>query len=83
MTYADGVPVGLQPVTVTTLGGFRVGDYVTLEPTGAAAGGPDVEPQPLNADGPARRPWGQCVGPWDLAEVAGFEPARGGNPQPA
>jgi hypothetical protein len=34
VTYADGVPVGLQPVTVTTIGAFRVGDYVPLRPTG-------------------------------------------------
>ena len=34
VTYADGVPVGLQPVTVTTIGAFSVGDYVPLTPTG-------------------------------------------------
>ena len=36
VTYADGVPVGLQPVTVTTIGAFSVGDYVPLTPTGPA-----------------------------------------------
>lgn len=36
VTYSGGVPVGLQPVTVTTLGAFRVADYVTLSPTGSA-----------------------------------------------
>ncbi len=46
VTYADGVPVGLQPVTVTTLGDFRVGDYVTLEPTGAAPADPTSSPSP-------------------------------------
>jgi hypothetical protein len=46
VTYADGAPVGLQPVTVTTLGDFRVGDYVTLDPTGAAAADPTSSPSP-------------------------------------
>jgi hypothetical protein len=35
VTYRDGVPVGLQPVTIKTLGEFSVGDYVPLEPTGS------------------------------------------------
>src|SRR4029079_9089391 len=30
VTYRDGTPVGLQPVTVTTIGAFRVGAYVEL-----------------------------------------------------
>ena len=35
VTYRDGHPVGLQPVTVTTIGAFRVGAYLPLEPSGA------------------------------------------------
>ena len=35
VTYRDGVPVGLQPVTVTTIGDFVAGAYLPLEPTGA------------------------------------------------
>jgi predicted phosphodiesterase len=34
VTYAAGVPVGLQPVMITTIGEFRVGDYLPLRPTG-------------------------------------------------
>ena len=37
VTLRDGVPVGLQPVVVDTIGQFRVQPYVDLEPTGAAA----------------------------------------------
>ena len=35
VTYRDGVPVGLQPVVIDTLGEFRVSPYVTLNPTSA------------------------------------------------
>lgn len=31
VTYRDGRPVGLQPVTVRTVGDFRVGDYIELD----------------------------------------------------
>src|SRR6476619_2231399 len=34
LTYRDGVPVGLQPVTITTIGQFKVGGYVALAPSG-------------------------------------------------
>jgi len=34
VTYHAGVPVGLQPVTVQTLGDFVVGPYTRLSPTG-------------------------------------------------
>jgi hypothetical protein len=34
VTYRDGVPVGIQPVLVTTIGGFRVGEYTPLTSTG-------------------------------------------------
>ena len=47
VTYADGVPVGLQPVIVTTIGEFRVGDYLSLRPTG---------PAPSPVTGPSRTP---------------------------
>ena len=30
VTYRDGVPVGLQPVTVRTTGDFSVGSYIPL-----------------------------------------------------
>jgi hypothetical protein len=38
VTYRDGTPVGLQPVTVRTLGDFSVGAYVPLTPTGSGSG---------------------------------------------
>jgi hypothetical protein len=44
VTYDDGVPVGLQPVIVTTIGEFRVGDYVPVQPTGPA-------PSPVTSPG--------------------------------
>jgi hypothetical protein len=37
VTLRDGVPVGLQPVVVDTIGQFRVQPYVALEPTGASS----------------------------------------------
>jgi hypothetical protein len=33
VTYADGRPVGVQPVTLDTNGAFTVGDYVELDPS--------------------------------------------------
>ncbi len=33
LTYADGHPVGVQPVTLDTNGAFTVGDYVELDPS--------------------------------------------------
>jgi hypothetical protein len=33
LTYRDGRPVGVQPVTLDTTGTFTVGDYVDLAPT--------------------------------------------------
>ena len=48
MTYADGVPVGLQPVVVSTIGAFSVGDYVPLAPTG-----PTDEPSPSPSTSPS------------------------------
>jgi hypothetical protein len=33
LTYADGHPVGVQPVTLDTDGTFTVGDYVELDPS--------------------------------------------------
>ncbi|GAB2756414.1 metallophosphoesterase family protein [Nocardioides pakistanensis] len=32
VTYRDGRPVGLQPVTIRTVGDFRVGAYIELDP---------------------------------------------------
>ena len=34
LTYRDGRPVGVQPVTLDTTGTFTVGDYVDLAPSG-------------------------------------------------
>lgn len=34
VTFRDGRVVGLQPVTITTIGTFRVAPYITLEQTG-------------------------------------------------
>jgi hypothetical protein len=36
LTYRDGRPVGVQPVTLDTTGTFTIGDYVDLAPTGPA-----------------------------------------------
>jgi hypothetical protein len=33
VTYRDGRPVGVQPVTLDTNGSFTVGDYVELDPS--------------------------------------------------
>ncbi len=44
VTYRDGTPVGIQSVTVRTIGDFRVGDYTPLAPTGP--GDPDATPSP-------------------------------------
>jgi hypothetical protein len=33
VTYSDGRPVGVQPVTLDTVGTFTVGDYVELDPS--------------------------------------------------
>jgi hypothetical protein len=33
LTYRDGHPVGVQPVTLDTTGAFTVGDYVDLDPS--------------------------------------------------
>ncbi len=33
LTYSDGHPVGVQPVTLDTNGAFTVGDYVELDPS--------------------------------------------------
>ena len=35
LTYRDGHPVGVQPVTLDTNGAFTVGDYVELQPSEA------------------------------------------------
>ncbi len=48
VTYADGVPVGLQPVVVSTIGAFSVGDYLPLAPTG-----PTDEPSPSPSTSPS------------------------------
>jgi hypothetical protein len=48
VTYRDGRPVGIQGITVRTLGDFVVGSYVALDPSGAttaAAGRRDRNPQ--------------------------------------
>ncbi|MGH3331416.1 MAG: metallophosphoesterase family protein [Nocardioidaceae bacterium] len=37
VTYEDGRPVGLQPVTVRTVGDFNVGDYTELDQVGETA----------------------------------------------
>jgi hypothetical protein len=52
VTYRAGVPVGLQPVTVRTLGDFVVGAYTRLAP----ATGPATGPADGLADGPATGP---------------------------
>ena len=41
VTYRDGVPQGLQPVTVDTRGTFRVAPYSALDPTGPPKPGGD------------------------------------------
>jgi hypothetical protein len=46
VTYREGVPVGVQPVVVTTIGEFRVGDYTPLSPTGNADSPNGPEPAP-------------------------------------
>jgi len=46
VTYRDGVPVGLQPVTITTIGAFRVGGYIPLSPTGNGTDQPSGSPSP-------------------------------------
>ncbi len=46
VTYRDGVPVGLQPVTITTIGAFKVGGYIALAPTGNAKDEPSGSPSP-------------------------------------
>jgi hypothetical protein len=50
VTYADGRPVGLQPVTVRTVGDFEVGDYLPLELEPDAAE-PDADEPDGNAGG--------------------------------
>jgi hypothetical protein len=42
VTYRDGRPVGVQPVTVRTVGDFQVGAYVELDPP---PGDPDARPE--------------------------------------
>ena len=37
ITYRDGVPAAIQPVTLQTNGAFEVGEYVELEPGAAAS----------------------------------------------
>ncbi len=37
VTYRDGTPVGIQAVTVRTVGDFRVDDYTEITPTGSPA----------------------------------------------
>ena len=46
VTYRDGVPVGLQPVTITTVGAFKVGGYIALAPTGNGPETPSGSPSP-------------------------------------
>jgi len=43
LTYRDGHPVGVQPVTLDTTGTFTVGEYVELNPA-------DAETEPDDAD---------------------------------
>jgi hypothetical protein len=49
LTYRDGVPVGLQPVTITTIGEFKVGGYVALAPSGAETDQPSESPSPSSS----------------------------------
>ena len=65
VTYADGVPVGLQPVTVTTIGGFRVGAYVPLRPSGssAAPASPSGSGSPSGSSSPSGSPSGTSTDP--------------------
>ncbi len=47
LTYRDGRPVGIQPVTIRTVGDFRVGPYLELDPTsGETTNGPGGEETP-------------------------------------
>ena len=52
VTYRDGVPVGLQPVLVTTIGEFRVGAYTPLTPTGDADSPAEPGPSPSSSLSP-------------------------------
>ena len=49
VTYRDGVPVGLQPVTITTIGQFKVGGYVALAPSGNETDEPSERPSPSSS----------------------------------
>ena len=83
VTYRDGRPVGVQTVSLSPLGDFTVGRYTRCpgdRGRGAVAQRPTLTRAPCSgkrSDPPANR---RVVG---LAEVAGFEPARGDYPQPA
>ncbi len=46
VTYRGGRPVGLQPVVVTTIGAFQVGDYLPLYPTGSDGPEGGTSPSP-------------------------------------
>jgi hypothetical protein len=85
VTWREGVPVGVQPVTIRTTGDFQVGEYVPLSPSGEDSveetrSAPGLRRRSGITNGPARKRRGRSSG---LAEVAGFEPARGVCPQPA
>jgi hypothetical protein len=49
LTYRGGVPVGLQPVTITTIGEFKVGGYVALAPSGGETDEPSESPSPSSS----------------------------------
>lgn len=46
ITYRDGRPVGLQPVTIRTVGDFRVTPYIELDPPPGTTNGPDGDEAP-------------------------------------
>lgn len=46
ITYRDGRPVGLQPVTIRTVGDFRVTPYIELDPAPGTTNGPDGDEAP-------------------------------------
>ena len=53
VTYREGAPVGIQPVTVRTVGDFRVGDYVPLDYQPVPVLGPADGVTPGDANSPS------------------------------
>ncbi len=53
VTYREGRPVGIQPVTVRTVGDFRVGDYIPLQIGTAPGRGPSDATTPGTENNPS------------------------------